>query len=242
MKRAALFLVVACQTPAATVLIDNTTGAAVASGDRANLRGFAFRPNAGGTGPAAALPGTVYLESITLHRPGFSDATTPQFGATAGFITDANTPVYLKIYSSWTGGLTGADLGTFLGSSTNGITWTEVDNINGPGVSTASAAPFESYTFTFPAVSLDRDTTYWMVFSETSDSSVDVAQFRMIVEPGAGAAGSGYLADTIQARTTTGAAQDWGVYFNANVNTVPEPAAGALGLLGAAVLLRRRRS
>ena len=233
--------VTASGMPAATVLIDNTTGASIASGDRANLRGFAFRPNAGGAGPASALPATVYLESITLHRPGFSDATTPQLGATAGFVTDANTPVYLKIYSSWTGGLTGADLGTFLGSSTNGVTWNEVDGINGPGVSTATAAPFESYTYTFPAISLDRDTTYWMVFSETNDSSVEVSQFRVIVEPGTGAAGSGYLADTIQVRTTTGAASDWGVYFNANVNTVPEPSTAALGLLGAAALLRRRR-
>ncbi len=226
---------------AATVIVNNTTSASIASGDRANLRGFAFRPQAGGTGPASTLTQSVTLASLTLFRPGFSDGTTPVFGTGAGQPTNATTPVYVKVYTSFTGGTTAADVGTYMGSSTNGIRWTDVDNINGAGVSTATAAPFEGYTYTFPPITLDKDTTYWMVFSETSDSTVDVANFRMIVEPGAGAAGAGYLTDTVQARTTTGAAQDWGVYFNATVNTVPEPAASALGLAATGLMLRRRR-
>lgn len=227
---------------AATVLVNNTASATIASGDRANLRGFAFRPQAGGTGPAATLTQSVTLESITLHRPGFSDATTPVFGTGAGQVTSTTTPVYLKVYSSYNGGTLAADLGTYLGSSSNGITWTDVDNINGAGVSTATAPSFEGYTYNFASITLDKDTTYWLVFSETNDSSTDVANFRMIVEAGAGAAGTGYLADTIQVRTTTGGSADWGVYFNASVNTVPEPGVSALGLLAGAALLRRRRS
>jgi hypothetical protein len=227
---------------AASVFIDNTAAAAVASGDRANLRAFAFRPQAGGSGPAAPLEQTVLLTSLTLHRPGFNDATTPQFGSAAGQVTSSATPVYLKVYSSFTGGTGVADVGTLLGISGNGISWDEVDAINGAGPSSVTAAPFEGYTYNFPSVALDRDTTYWMVFSETGDDSVDVAQFRMIVEPGAGAAGSGYLPETIQARTTTGASQDWGVYFTANVESIPEPStAGSLGLAVLAVALRRRR-
>ena len=236
-----LLLLSALPAAAATVLVNNTAAATIASGDRANLRGFAFRPNAGGSGPAAALPATVYLESLTLHRPGFNDATTPQFGAAAGQVTGSTTPVYLKIYSSFTGGTTAADVGTFLGSSTNGISWADVDNINGAGPSAATLPAFEGFSYTFSGISLDRDTTYWMVFSETSDSTVDVAQFRMIVEAGTGAAGTGYLADTIQVRTTTGASADWGIYFNASVNTVPEPSGALLAGMAAIGLMRRRR-
>lgn len=243
MKMLSCLLLFVASAPAATVLINNTASATIASGDRANLRGFAFRPQAGGTGPASTLTQAVSLDSLTLHRPGFNDATTPQFGAGAGLITSTTTPVYLKVYSSFTGGTAASDVGTYLGSSTNGITWTDVDNINGAGVSTVTTAPFEGFTYNFPSITLDKDTTYWLVFSETNNSSVDVAQFRMIVEPGAGAAGLGYLADTVQARTTTGAAQDWGVYFNATVSTIPEPGTAALGLLAAgALLLRRRRA
>lgn len=227
---------------AASVFIDNTAAASIASGDRANLRAFAFRPQAGGSGPSAPLEQTVLLTSLTLHRPGFNDVTTPQFGTAAGQVTSSATPVYLKVYSSFTGGTGVADVGTLLGVSENGISWDEVDAINGVGVSSATAAPFDAFTYSFPSVSLDRDTTYWMVFSETGDDSVDVAQFRMIVEPGAGAAGTGYLADTVQVRTTTGAAQDWGVYFTANVESIPEPSTvGSLGLAVLAVALRRRR-
>jgi hypothetical protein len=237
-----LLLLAAASAPAATVLVDNTVSATIASGDRANIRGFAFRPAAGGTGPVEVLTQQVELLSLSLHRPGFSDATTPLFGSAAGQITDINAPVYLKVYSSFTGGTAAGDVGTFLGASSNGISWSEVDAINGAGVSTATAAPFESFTYSFPSISLDKDTTYWAVFSETSDSSADVANFRVIVEAGAGAAGTGYLADTVQVRDTSGTARDWGVYFIANVNTVPEPSGSLLGVLaGSFLMLRRRR-
>lgn len=232
----------ASSAKAATVLIDNTAAATIASGDRANIRGFAFRPQAGGSGPAASLTQSIALNAITLHRPGFNDATTPQFGAAAGQITSSTTPVFLKVYDAFTGGTNPADVGNLLGVSSNGISWADVDAINGAGTSAATAAPFDGFTFSFPAISLDKDTTYWFVFSETSDSSVDVAQFRLIVEAGAGAAGSGYLTDTTQVRTTTGAAADWGVYFVASADNIPEPTTTlSLSLAALGMALRRRR-
>lgn len=236
-----LLALAAVSAPAATVLVDNTLSATIASGDRANIRGFAFRPAAGGTGPAEVLTQEVGLLSLSLHRPGFADATTPLLGSASGQITDANAPVYLKVYSSYTGGTAAGDLGTFLGASSNGISWAEVDGINGAGSSAATAAPFESFTYNFSSIALDKDTTYWAVFSETSDSSADVANFRLIVEAGAGAAGSGYLADAVQVRDTSGAARDWGVYFTATVNTVPEPSGSLLGVLAGSYLMLRRR-
>ena len=234
-------LLAAVSAPASTVLVDNTLAATIASGDRANIRGFAFRPAAGGAGPAEVLTQEVGLLSLSLHRPGFNDATTPLLGSASGQITDASAPVYLKLYSSFTGGTAAGDLGTFLGASSNGISWSEVDAINGAGVSAATAAPFESYTYNLSSVALDKDTTYWAVFSETADSSADVANFRLIVEAGAGTAGTGYLADTVQVRDTSGVARDWGVYFTATVHTVPEPSGTLLGVLAGSYLVLRRR-
>ncbi len=238
----ALGLTLAASAPlhAATVAIDNTTSASIASGDRANMRGFAFVPNAGGTGPASPLTQTVELTMLTLFRPGFSDATAPSFGAGAGQLANADAPVFLKIYSSFTGGTTAGDLGTLLGISSNSWTWNQV---LGLGANAQTAPPFNGYTFNFANVALDKDTTYWMVYSETGDSSADVTNFRQIVEAGGGAAGSGYLPSTDQMKDAGGISRDWGPYFNATVNTVPEPGSAMLVFLALLpVALRRRRA
>lgn len=197
------------------------------TGDRANFSAFAFQANAGqypaSINPLGSLTPTFAIGSLTLNRP--NDATTPNFGAGAGQITDANTPIYVDIYTSFAAGT----FGGYVGSSSSGVTWN----------STAANQP---YTFNFSGITLDSSTKYWFVFSEDNVDG-EVSQFRGKVNTSGddltAGPGKGYLVgDTSQVLSPTLAAFDWGVDY---VVGVPEPTAFTLAGLGATALLLARR-
>lgn len=207
-------------------------------GDRGNMTAFAFRANAGlfpgSVSPSGALDGmsAITLNSLSLTRP--NDATSPNFGAGVRQITSASTPVFLDIYTDFSGGV----FSGYVGSSLTGVAWD----------STVAA---QSYSFDFGAVTLAVDQKYWFVFSEDGIDG-EVSQFRTQLNTSGDDAtagpGRGYLVgDTAQGVTSGGVGQDWGVAFTAGVTPVPEPSTLVLGFSTGALLLirfafRRRRA
>lgn len=200
------------------------------TGDRGNMTGFAFQADAGNfpasIDPSGSLGPAISLNSLTFFRP--NDTTSPSFGTGTRQVTDANTPVFLDVYTTLSGGV----FSGYLGSSSSSVAW-------------ASTVQDQPYSFDFAGLTLGSNTKYWFVFSEDNVEGDD-ANFRMKLNtsgndttPGEG---KGYLVnDTIQGLTSSGATQDWGFAFTANFTPVPEPSIAALCLIGGACLLRRRR-
>lgn len=198
------------------------------TGDRGNMVGFAFRADAGtfpdSVTPAGSLGAQLTLNGVTFLRP--NDTQTPVFGTGARQLTDANTPVFLDIY-------TGYDAGAFsgyVGSSSSSVIW-------------ADTTPDQPFSLAFASLTLQSNTKYWFVFSEDGLEG-EISNFRAKLNtagddltPGAG---KGYLVgDTAQAITQAGALQDWA--FAYTVNVVPEPTAVSLVLVGLLGCWLRRR-
>jgi len=145
-------------------------------------------------------------------------------------LTASNTPVFIDIYTDFAANA----FSGYLGSSSSSVTWDD----------TVSDQP---YTFNFTGINLDSGTKYWFVFSEDNLDG-DIAQFRAKVNtsgnnttPGPG---PGYLVnDTLQVLLpgATLSSRDWGVAFTVGFTPIPEPTTLALGLLGATLLIFRRR-
>lgn len=196
------------------------------AGDKANMAAFAFQADAGiypnSVTPPGSLTPVFQLDALTLRRP--NDTVTPSFGAGARQTTDADTPVYLDLYSSYDG----AAFGDYLGSSSSAVTWN----------STVADQP---YTFSFAGLTLDSSQKYWFAFSEDNVDG-EVSNFRFLVNtsgdnttPGQG---KGYLVDdAVQGITQGGAGQDWGTAYTVHFTAIPEPSVGLLGLLGGIALL-----
>ncbi|MBN2506018.1 MAG: hypothetical protein JXQ71_04925 [Verrucomicrobia bacterium] len=190
-------------------------------GDRGNMSAFAFQATAGlfpdSVSPSGALEGVpaIALTRLTLTRP--DDATLPAFGTGDRQITGTDTPVYIDVYSDYSGGV----FSGFLGSSSTGVAWDQT-----------AAAQAYSYDFTGPTLAVDHK--YWFVFSETIGDG-DVAQFRCQLNtagdnltPGPG---KGYLVnDTVQSLTSAAVPQDWAFAYVVDFTPVPEPSTIALGL------------
>jgi len=199
------------------------------TGDKANMAAFAFRADAGvypnSVTPFGSLTPVFQLNALTLTRP--NDAVTPSFGGGARQTTDADTAVYLDLYSSYDG----AAFGGYLGSSSSSVTWN-------------STLPGEPYTFGFAGLTLDSNQKYWFVFSEDNVDG-EVSNFRFLVNtsgdnstPGQG---KGYLVDdTVQGITQGGLSQDWAAAYTVHFTAIPEPSIGLLGFLGGMALLGTR--
>lgn len=201
------------------------------SGDKGNVAGFAFKAEGGlfpnNVNPAGTIiPPTFSLDSLTLTRPG--DTTTPNFGTTGVQLTSADTPVYVDIYTAYSGGI----FSGYVGSSANSVTWSQ----------TAATTP---YSFNFSNISLNSSTKYWLVFSENNVDG-DVANFRLRLNTSGAdttaGEGKGYLTgDTAQVLGATLALQDWAPEFTLTAS-VPEPTSTALVGLGILTLAFRRRA
>jgi len=217
-----------CIVSRAATISNNWSGVA---GDRGNMTGFAFRADAGSfpasVDPAGSLTPNISLNSLTFFRP--NDTTTPSFGTGTRQVTDANTPVFLDVYSTLSSGV----FSGYLGSSSTSVAW-------------ANTVQDQAYSFAFAGLTLSSSTKYWFVFSEDNLAGDD-ANFRVKLNtsgndttPGEG---KGYLVnDTVQGLTQGGANQDWGFAFTADFTPVPEPSIAALCLVAGACLLRRRRA
>jgi hypothetical protein len=214
------------------------------AGDRANYSAFIFKATAGefptSVSPLGAIDGgpIFTLNSLTFTRPANDIATSiPAVNTNPGGLSSLTADVYIDVYSSRIG-ISGLDFTGFLGSSTNAFAWQDIGGSD-------LIAPGSTYTYNFSGLTLDKDTEYWMVFSETSGDG-DVANFRTRVNTSASTAGTGYLASDIQLVTpgTTPTNRDWAVEYVADVTSViPEPSSVILALitLGLATRLRRRQ-
>jgi hypothetical protein len=209
-----------------------------ADGDRANWSAFVFRATAG-TFPASVTPtgaldgaATFTLNSLTFTRPANDVAGTqvPSVSGDPGGLSSLTADVYVDVYSSRTG-TSDLNFTGFLGSSTNGFAWRDIggtDLIN----------PGDSYTYNFSGLTLDKNTEYWLVFSETSGDG-GVANFRTRVNTSGSDAipgpGAGYLTGNPIQLVTPGATptnREWGVEYSADVTpVVPEPSSIALSLI-----------
>lgn len=215
-------------------------------GDRANWSAFAFKATAGAfpasASPIGALDGNALfaLNSLTFTRPAndVAGAGGPSVSGDPGGLSALTAEVFVDVYSSRTG-TTGLDFTGFLGSSTNAFAWRDSGG-------TDLIAPGATYTYAFSGLTLDKDTEYWMVFSETSGDG-DVANFRTRVNTSATPAGTGYLASAIQIVTpgATPTNRDWGAEYVADVTSIPEPSSAVMALmmlgLGAAARTRGRQ-
>lgn len=199
------------------------------TGDRGNMSAFAFKATAGtypgSVTPADSLTPLFTIDSLTLLRP--NDTTTPAFGTGAGLLTDANTPVFVDIYSTYSGGV----FSGYLGSSSSSVTW-------------SSTVQDQPYTFNFAGITLQDTAKYWFVFSEDGLDG-DVSNFRSKLNTSGdnltAGPGKGYLlSDTAQAITSAGVVQDWAFAYTVGFTPVPEPSVFSFGLLGVAVLAWRR--
>ena len=126
----------------------------------------------------------------------------------------------------------------YLGSSTSSVIF---DNGLDP------ISPGESFTFSFAGLTLDKDVTYWLVFSEDGIDG-EVSSFRTRVNTSGNDStagpGPGYLVGNLAQVEYPGALNDWGVEFSASVTPVPEPSSLAvlvLGLISVGLLARRPR-
>ncbi|HNQ74798.1 MAG TPA: PEP-CTERM sorting domain-containing protein [Verrucomicrobiota bacterium] len=200
------------------------------TGDRGNMTAFAFQADAGNfpasITPVGSLTPVIELTRLTFQRP--NDSTTPSFGTGPRQLTDADTPVFLDVYTTMTSGA----FSGYLGSSSSSVTW-------------ASTVQDQAYSFDFSGLTLSSSTKYWFVFSEDNLEGDDT-NFRLKLNtsgddltPGQG---KGYLVnDTLQSLTSSGAAQDWAFAFTAEFTPVPEPtSATLLGLALTGWLVRRR--
>ncbi len=199
------------------------------TGDRGNMSAFAFKADAGNypasITPADSLTPTFSLGEMTLLRP--NDVTTPVFGTGVRQTTDANTPVFLDIYTT---AAAGNVFSGYVGSSSSSVTW-------------SSTTQDGAYTFSFTGITLDSATKYWFVFSEDNVDG-DIANFRAKLNTSGNnttaGPGQGYLVnDLAQSVSQDNVTRDWGVAYTA---TVPEPSSALLGGLGLLGLLRRRRA
>jgi hypothetical protein len=109
-----------------------------AAGDRANFSAFAFKADAGlfptSVDPAGSLTPTFQLDSLTLIRPALASPDAPSFGTGPGQLTASNTPVFIDIYTDFAANA----FSGYLGSSSSSVTWDD----------TVSDQP---YTFNFRA-------------------------------------------------------------------------------------------
>lgn len=198
------------------------------AGDRGNMVGFAFRADAGlypdSVTPAGSLGAQLTLNGLTLFRP--NDVQTPVFGTGARQLTDANTPIFIDIYTGYDAGI----FSGYVGSSSTGVIW-------------AATTADQPFSFAFPGLTLQSNAKYWLVFSE-DDLDGEISNFRAKLNTAGddltAGAGKGYLVgDTAQAITQAGALQDWA--FAYTVNVIPEPSAVSLVMLGLGVLWLRRK-
>ncbi len=222
------------------------------AGDRANHSAFVFKGTAGtfptSVSPLGAIDGgpTFTLNLMTFTRPAndVQDSTNDPLVGGPGGLSAKSANVYLDVYSARTG-TSGLVFTGFLGSSTNAIAWEDGDGFE-------QIIPGATYTYSFSGLTLDKNTEYWMVFSETSGDG-DVRNFRTRVNtsgsdavPGAG---QGYLVGNAIQLVTPGPTptnRTWGVEFVADVTSiVPEPSSAALALmvlgLSAAARMRGRQ-
>jgi hypothetical protein len=202
-------------------------------GDRGNMTAFAFRADAGNyptsLDPLGTLTPTISLTNLTFFRP--NDTTTPVLGSGVRQLTDANTPVFLDVYTSKSGSI----FSGYLGSSSTSVTW-------------AGTVQDGLYSFEFAGLSLSSSTKYWFVFSEDNIAGDD-ANFRVKLNTSGSDAvagpGRGYLTtDLQQSLTQAGADQDWAFAFTAGFTPVPEPTAFALAgmsLVVCTIAARRKR-
>lgn len=220
---------------AQSLTIDNPWSGA--SGDKANLAGFAFKADAGNypnsITPSGSLSPTFELTSLTLGLVS-GDTTTPSFGTSGAQLATADTPVFIDIYTGYSAGT----FSGYLGSSSTSVTWNTVSGGT-------------SYTLNFSGIILDSSTKYWFAFS---DDNVDgsVKNFRMEVNTSGSDStagpGKGYLVgDTAQAISVNNSGgmstQDWGPAYSISATPVPEPSAAALAALGiSSLMIFRRRS
>lgn len=193
------------------------------AGDRANYSAFIFKATAG-TFPTSVSPlgfidasPTFSLNSMTFTRPAndaLNGTNDPQIGTNPGDLSAKTAPVFLDVYTTRTG-TSDLNFTGFLGSSTNSFAWENPLN-------TETIAPGATFAFNFSGLTLDKNTEYWMVFSETSGDG-DVANFRSRVNTAATAFGTGYLASAIQTVTpgATPTNRDWGVEYVAGLPPVP---------------------
>ncbi|HOW71787.1 MAG TPA: DUF2341 domain-containing protein [Phycisphaerae bacterium] len=188
------------------------------AGDRANYSAFAFRVTAGNypnsVDPLGALNEVqvVGLDSLTFTRPANDTTQTPILGIANGQLSSVTAPVFVDVYTSRDGILAYSG---YLGSSTNSVIFNDgIDPIS----------PGESFTFYFSGLLIDKDTTYWLVFSEDAMEG-EVSSFRTRVNTsgsdGATGPGRGYLVGNTAQVEYPGAVQDWGVEFIAVVNANP---------------------
>lgn len=199
------------------------------TGDRGNMVGFAFKATGGNypgsVAPADSLTPLFTIDSLTLLRP--NDTTTPNFGTGDRLLTDANAPVFVDIYTTYSGGV----FSDYVGSSSSSVTW-------------SSTVQDQAYTFNFTGINLQDSTKYWFVFSEDGVAG-EVSNFRAKLNTSGddltAGPGKGYLVgDTAQAITQAGVLQDWGFAYTVGFTPVPEPSVVSLGLLGVALLAWRR--
>lgn len=222
------------------------------AGDRANYSAFDFKATAGtfpaSVSPAGALDGgpTFTLNSLTFTRPAndvLNGTNDPGITTDPGGLSAKTADVFMDVYSSRSG-TTGLNFTGFLGSSTNSFAWEDLDG-------NEQIAPGQSYTYNFSGLTLDKNTEYWLVFSETSGDG-DVGNFRTRVNTSGNdavaGAGAGYLTGNPIQLVTHGATptnREWGVEYAADVTPiVPEPSSAILALMmlgmGTAARMRGR--
>jgi hypothetical protein len=176
------------------------------------------------------------LDSLTFTRPANDTAgNIPIIGTGNGQLSSVAASVFLDVYSSRDDSLSYSG---YLGSSANSVIY---DDGNDP------IEPGESFTFEFEDLTLQKDVTYWLVFSEDAVEG-EISSFRTRVNtsgddatPGSG---RGYLVGNTAQVEYPGALQDWAVEYVAQVTPIPEPASMAvIGLLFAlsAAAIRNRR-
>lgn len=217
------------------------------AGDRGNWAAFVFKATAG-TFPASVTPAgaidvgdTFTLNSLTFTRPDAGG--NAAVGAAPG-LSSLAADVYLDVYATRTG-TTGVNFTGFLGSSTNSHAQQDIGG-------TDLIPPGTSFTYNFSGLTLNKNTEYWIAFSETSGDG-DIRNFRTRLNTsgtdGVAGAGKGYLVgNAIQLVTSSSANQDWAVEYVADVTPIPipEPSSAVLTLaalgLGAAARKRGRRS